>query len=408
MRILIMGGTGKIGAAVAWDLVQEPAVGTVGLAGRDARRLEAVSAWLGSAKTRLHRTDVARDDLGPIMGGYDVVVVALPDRRTSYRVVEQGIRCGVDLVDMLEEYHRRPDVHETEGLMLPHGIGTAEYGEWLHEQAQRSDVTFLDGMGFAPGLSNITVGEGIRRLDRAESAIARVGGIPAKSSAAQRPLRYMVTWAFDHVLREYVIRLPVIKGGRVIEVEALSDRELFRFQELGVDEELECAVTPGMPSFIYTRPTLREFAEKTIRWPGHYAAIDTLKECGLLDLTPVRVGETEVVPRAFLAALLNPRLVAREGEGDVCVMWNTVEGSKGGGRARFDYYLWDEADQVNRISSMARVTGFSAAIGARMVGEGKISASGIVAPEDAFVGDLYTEFMSELARRQIVVREVKS
>ena len=35
-------------------------------------------------------------------------------------------------------------------------------------------------MGFAPGLSNITLGDGIRKLDRADVAIARVGGIPAK------------------------------------------------------------------------------------------------------------------------------------------------------------------------------------------------------------------------------------
>lgn len=51
-----------------------------------------------------------------------------------------------------------------------------EYGEWLHEQALRNEVTFLDGIGFAPGISNITVGEGIRKLDRARSAVARVGG----------------------------------------------------------------------------------------------------------------------------------------------------------------------------------------------------------------------------------------
>jgi len=408
VKILVVGGTGKIGAAVAWDLVRSDEVETVGLVGRAQLGLERVKRWLGSPKVRVHRSDVTDEDLGPILEAYDAAVIALPDRRTSYSAVELAIRHGTHIVDMLEEYHRRPDAHETEGLPIPPGMTGAEYGEWLHEQAVRNDVTFLDGMGFAPGLSNITVGEGIRKLDHAESAIARVGGIPEKAAAARRPLRYMVTWAFDHVLREYMIRLPVIKGGQVVEVDALTDRERFRFREFGIDEELECAVTPGMPSFIYTRPSLREFAEKTIRWPGHYDSIDTLKECGLLDIEPVDMDGTQVVPRAFLAALLSPRLVAGDGEGDVCVMWNTVQGSKNGQKARVDYYLWDEADRVNGISSMARVTGFSAAIGARMVADRRIDSRGIVAPEDAFQGALCTEFLDALAQRRIVVREVLS
>jgi len=171
---------------------------------------------------------------------------------------------------MLEEYHRRPDPYEIEGLEIPDGMSVDEYGEWLHERAETRGVTFLDGIGFAPGISNITLGEGIRKLDKAESAIARVGGIPTKEAAGRHPLKYMITWAFDHVLREYMVRLKVIKNGESVEVNAASELEVFRFTEFGQDEVLECAITPGMPSFIFTRPNLNEFAEKTVRWPGHW------------------------------------------------------------------------------------------------------------------------------------------
>ncbi|MCR4391535.1 MAG: saccharopine dehydrogenase NADP-binding domain-containing protein [Candidatus Acetothermia bacterium] len=408
MKVLVFGGTGKIGAAVAWDLAREATVETVGLVARSKAALERTKRWIGSPKIRLHQVDASGPEAQRAMAEYDVGVIALPDRRTSYKVAHLAIENGLHIVDMLEEYHRRPDAYETEGLETPPGMSAAEYGEWLHGQAVKNEVTFLDGIGFAPGLSNITVGEGIRKLDRAESAIARVGGIPAKAAAARHPLRYMVTWAFDHVLREYMIKVQVITEGKVVEVDALTDRERFRFRQFGVDEELECAITPGMPSFIYTRPELREFAEKTIRWPGHYQAIDVLKECGLLDLTPVRVGRKEVVPREFLSHLLTPKLQPGPEDTDVCVMWNTVQGTKGGRRARIDYYLWDEADRETGISSMARVTGFAAAIGARFVGAGKIKATGIVAPEDAIAGDLYAEFIAELAKRRIVVREILS
>jgi lysine 6-dehydrogenase len=125
-------------------------------------------------------------------------------------------------------------------------------------------VTFLDGMGFAPGISNITLAEGIRKLDKAESAIARVGGIPTKEAAGRHPLKYMITWALEHVLREYVVRVKVIRNGEIVEVDAASDLEGFRFSEFGQDEALECAITPGMLSFIFTRPGLYEFVESIV------------------------------------------------------------------------------------------------------------------------------------------------
>lgn len=407
MKILVFGGTGKIGAAVAWDLVRQDGVETVGIVGRRAKALEETQRWINSKKLRLHSADVS--DKGKtirLMKEYDVGVVALPDRHTSYRVAEAAIEAGVPIVDMLEEYHRRPDPYENEGLEIPRGMSVAEYGEWLNERAVQAGVTFLSGIGFAPGLSNITLGEGIRKMDRAEAAVARVGGIPTKEAAARHPLRYMTTWAFGHVLREYSVKVQVIKGGRVVEVEALTDREQFRFTKFGKDEELECAITPGMPSFIHTHPELQEFMEKTVRWPGHYQAIDVLKECGLLDLEPVEIEGTRLVPREFLRSLLEPKLQPGPGEKDVCVMWNTVTGRKDGRQGRIDYYMWEEADQDSGISAMARVTGFSAAIGALLVAQGKITQKGILAPEECITGAVYEEFMDELGKRNIAILEV--
>jgi lysine 6-dehydrogenase len=406
MDVLIFGGSGKMGAAVAWDLVKQDDVETVGLVGRKESSLREVADWIDSSKIKLQPLDImdveATKDL---MKGYDVGVSTLPDRRTSYRVVDTSIQAGLHIVDMLEEYHRRPDAYEIEGLQLPEGMSLNAYGDWLHEEAIAKGVTFLDGIGFAPGISNITVGEGIRKLDRADSAIARVGGIPSRESAARHPLKYMITWAFDHVLREYMVRLNVIKDGKVVEVDAATDRERFKFNKFGKNEELECAITPGMPSFIFSRPDLQEFAEKTVRWPGHWDGIRTLKEVGMLDLEPIEIDGARVSPRDFLLAVIGPRLQPLQGDTDVCVMWNTVTGTKDGQRMRIDYYLWDEADKVHDISSMARVTGFSAAIGALFIGRGKITQKGIVPPEDAFDSDLYVEFIDELKKRDIHVLE---
>lgn len=406
MKVLVFGGNGKMGAAVAYDLLTDDAVEKVGLVARRRDVLEKTRQWLASDRVEVHVLDIA-DKAGTqrLMKQYDVGVNTLPDRRTSYKVVHAAVECGFHLVDLLEEYHRRPDLYELEGLELPPGTTLEEYGDWLHETAKKNDVCFLDGIGFAPGLSNLACGDAIRKLDEAESVVARVGGIPRKDVAARKPLRYMITWAFDHVLREYMVKLFVRQDGKTVEVEAGTGRESFRFDKLGHDEELECSITPGMPSFIYTRPDLREFAEKTVRWPGHWAGVDTLKECGLLGLEPVEYQGMKVVPRDLLLTLIEPRLKARPDETDVCVMYCTVTGRKDGKRTRISHWMWDEADPKSGISAMGRVTGFPAAMSAVLIGKGLVEERGVVAPEDAIHGPLYAQFVVDLRKRNIEILE---
>ena len=409
MKALVFGGSGKMGAAVAWELAGRDDVERIGLVDRRPDAMQEVIRRIGSDKLVAVNADVTDTGaLEKVMREYDVGVSTLPDRRTSYRTAETAIRAGFPMVDLLEEFHRRPDRYELEGLVLPAGVGLNEYGEWLHEQAVEHEVMFLSGIGFAPGMSNIACGEGMRKLDRARRVVARVGGVPEKAFAARHPLRYMITWSFEHVLREYMVKVDVIRDGRVVEVDATSEREPFRFDRFGVHEELECAITPGMPSFLFTRPELEEFSEKTVRWPGHWEGIETLKECGLLSLEPLEVRGTTVIPRKVLLAALEPRLRRQPGESDVCVMWCSVEGEKEGRDARVDYWLWDRADPDTGISSMGRVTGYSAAIAAWMLGKGMFDQIGVVAPEDCFDGPRYQTYVQQMARHDVFLLEETS
>lgn len=401
VNVLVFGGTGRIGSAAAWDLARYGDVDLVGTTGRSIEALEKTKAWINRENVTSHVLDIADSEaVKHLMSRYDVGIIALPDRRSSYRTVEAAIESGLDVVDVLEECHRRPDPYETEGLEIPASMSLDEYGESLHRKALENDVTLLDGMGFAPGLSNITLGEGIRKV-QAESAVARVGGIPSSESAKRHPLKYMITWSFGHVLREYMVKVRVIQDGKIAEVDATSGRESFRFKECGQDEELECAITPGMPSFLYTMPQLKSFSEKTIRWPGHWQAIDALKECGLLDLKPAKFDGRAIRPRDFFLSLIEPRLRPMPGDEDVCVMWNTAVGRE----KRTDYYMWAKADTANGLSAMARVTGFSAAIAARLICSGNIEEKGIVAPESGIKGGFCQRFVRDLAKRGIVISE---
>jgi saccharopine dehydrogenase-like NADP-dependent oxidoreductase len=103
--------------------------------------------------------------------------------------------------------------------------------------------------------------------------------------------------------------------------------------------------------------------------------------------------------------LIEPKLKKQPGETDVCVMYCTVTGRKDGRRTRISYWMWDEADQRNGISSMGRVTGFPAAMGAVLIGKGLIKERGVVAAEDCIYGPLYTQYMADLKKRDINILE---
>ena len=105
-------------------------------------------------------------DVKALMKQYNVVACTLPDRHTSYAMGHAAVESGLSYVDMLEEYHRRPDLYELEGLKLPRGVDLYGYGDWLHETAKKNGVTFMDGIGFAPGLSNVTCGAAIEVPER--------------------------------------------------------------------------------------------------------------------------------------------------------------------------------------------------------------------------------------------------
>jgi len=408
MKVLIFGGSGKIGSAVAWDLSKDKEIKQIGIVGRREEDLKKAKTKIGSKKVLIHVLDIEnKRETSKLMKQYDVGVVTLPNRKSSYQVVALAIEAGLNIVNSLEEFHRRPDRYETEGLKLPKGVSLDNYGEWLHKKAVEKGVTFVDGMGFAPGLSNITLGEGIRKMDKATDAVARVGGIPNKKAADKHPLKYMITWAFEHVLREYMIKVRVIRNGKPVEVDAGEDYEKFMFNRLGRKEVLECAITPGMPSFLFSRPKLNSFAEKTVRWPGHWQGIQTLKECGLLDLEPVNFNGVKIVPREFLSSIITPKLLPNKGESDACVMYNTLIGVERGKKVKREYYMWEEADAKNGLSAMMRVTAFPVAITAKFLLQGLIEEKGIVPPEDAIKGNVYTKFIKELRKRNIKILETK-
>src|SRR4051794_7379213 len=123
MNAVVIGGSGVVGSAVAWDLAQDPGVDRVGIVGRGAAALEKTRAWIGSPKVITHPVSVEnRREMATVLSRYDVGVITLPDRRADYLCVESALDAGLSCVDVLEEYHRHPEPHEVERLEVPAGV----------------------------------------------------------------------------------------------------------------------------------------------------------------------------------------------------------------------------------------------------------------------------------------------
>ena len=82
-----------------------------------------------------------------------------------------------------------------------------------------------------------------------------------------------------------------------------------------------------------------------------------------------------------------------------------VEGVKDGNEVVMEYDMVDFYDEERGITSMAKTTGFSAAIIARMLGRGAIKAKGIQWPVRVVHGELFEELLSKLRERGVEVTE---
>lgn len=395
---ILIAGAGKMGSVAAQTLAQRDDVDRLTVTDLDDDHLERLEADLPKGVTT-QELDVTSDAAVAVLEEHDAALLALPRRDIDYQAIENCIAAGTDAVDLLEEYHRRP----SDDVRSPEGMDREEYGEHLHERAREEDVLVISGCGLAPGLTNITLQHGIDQLDTARSAIARVGGLPAQAIAADHPLKYAVTWALGHVWREYDMTTLVRTGGELEEVHALDELETFIFDALDHHEQLECFITPGMPSFLYTHPDLEEFREKTIRWPGHHDQVEALDETGMLS-TEVP-DELDMAPREFLTQLLRPRMELGEGERDVAIMHNTVTGTRDGEEVIITYDMWEYANLEAGISAMGRTTAIPAAEATAMLADGAFTATGIRAPEEVITGDRYEQFIDRLRTHDITIDE---
>jgi lysine 6-dehydrogenase len=374
-------GAGLQGTSIAWDLLRHDDTARVTVVDRDQAALDLLAARLGE-DTRLTVTP------GDVEDG-DLLAPLLDEATVAISAVNYWFN---------DDLTARAIAHGAHFLDLGGNNDVVARQLARDEAARAAGVTVVPDTGLAPGLAGILGWHLATGLDRCASVRLRVGGLPTRP---RPPLNYQIVFSVQGLINEYIEDCVVIRDGELGVVPGLSELETLVFPEpFG---ELEAFQTSGgtstLPQSLAGR--VRDLDYKTIRYRGHCEQIRLLRDLGLTDSEPVQVAGAWVKPRDLLAQRLTA-VVPDEGD-DVVLLLAEAEGFDAAGAAiRRSIRIIDHNDPATGLSAMMRMTGFPAAIIARLLATGVVDVPGARPQETIIPADV---MLDELSRRGVRIEQ---
>ncbi|HEY0005234.1 MAG TPA: saccharopine dehydrogenase C-terminal domain-containing protein [Pyrinomonadaceae bacterium] len=380
MKILVL-GAGRMGLGAAFDLVQAADVQSVTVADLDLERARAVAHTIGSDKLKPVQLDVA--DMGQavaLMRGHDAAMSCVVYHH-NLNLARAAIEARTSFCD------------------LGGNNSVVDQELSLDQEARAAGIHLIPDCGLAPGMVSVLAAHGAARFHTLEEIHIRVGGLP---QSPRPPLDYQIVFSVEGLINEYVERARVIRDGRIVEVDSMTELEELEFP--APFQRMEAFQTSGgtstLPESFLGR--LRELDYKTIRYPGHCERFRLLIELGLASSEPIEVDGARTTPRRVLGEMLLRRLPADEP--DVVLIRVEFRGrmTDAAQPQLLRYDIIDRFDKSTGLSAMMRTTAFPASIIAQMMGRGEIKEQGAIPQERCVPPEA---FVAELAKRNIIIEE---
>lgn len=242
----------------------------------------------------------------------------------------------------------------------------------FYDDVQNSGIVLIPDAGVAPGLSNICSGNALSKLGNIETLKIYVGGIPKEPAP---PLNLCVTFNPYDLLSEYERKVRIVENGRLKIVEPLSGKEIIRFD----NNEFECFLTDGLRTLIKSINANNMF-EKTIRYKGHSDWIKRTKREEILSILKEYSGK-KIKDKILFRIIAESR------------------------NKKIQYEMIDYYDDENGVTAMARTTGYTAMVIAKILYDGKIKNKGLIPPEELGMDDrIFNEIISGLNGVGIIVK----
>ncbi|MBS0293042.1 MAG: saccharopine dehydrogenase NADP-binding domain-containing protein [Proteobacteria bacterium] len=344
-RSVLILGAGHIGQAIAL-LLSEAGGYRVQVADRNLPALQRVQALAGVAT--VHVPDAAA--LEASIAGRHAVLNALPFHQ-AVSVATLCARLGVHYFDLTE------DVASTQAIRA---------------LAEGARSVLMPQCGLAPGFIGIVGNDLAGRLDNAQTLHLRVGALPRFPQGA---LRYCLTWSTEGLINEYCNPCEVIVQGQRTRVPALGGLESVLID--GVEYEA-FSTSGGLGTLPQTwEGRLQQLDYKTIRYPGHHAAMRLL-------LHELRLGER----RALLHELLEGAVAATKQ--DVIVILASARGLRGGQLVQESYAarILGRRLRGQQLSAIQQTTAAGICTALDLVFSGRLPQAGFVQQEQIALADL--------------------
>jgi saccharopine dehydrogenase-like NADP-dependent oxidoreductase len=285
MKIVVLGGAGKMGCIAVQDLAGDKRVDKVVIADWEVAQARAVAQAIGSPKTTIQQIDVTdHDALVALLSDADACVNA-----TIYylnlEVMKGCLEAGVPYTDLGSLFHTTRKQLE------------------LHEPFSEAGVSAVLGMGSAPGIPNLQARYAADRLDSVEYIHIYSGIQPPASSDVQFP------YAVPTIVDEVTMSPIVYRNGEFLERDPLSEFEYYWFTKPLGSLPMHLSLHSEVATFplSFQDKGLKDCFFKINYWGMAKEAVEKVRvlvDFGFGGRDPIDVNGQTVVPRDLMVALL--------------------------------------------------------------------------------------------------------
>ncbi|MCK4897153.1 MAG: saccharopine dehydrogenase NADP-binding domain-containing protein [Anaerolineales bacterium] len=286
MRIVVLGGAGKMGCIAVQTLAGDERVKEVVLADINLDQAKIVADYIDSPKIEIQKVDV-NDQKGflKVLEGANACLNATV-YYTNLLVMETCLQAGVHYTDMGGLFHITRKQLE------------------LHDRFSEAGMSAVLCMGSAPGIPNLQARYAADRLDTIES-IRIFDGIKPPAPDDER-----FSYAVPTIIDELTVEPMVFEKGKFVPKPPLSEFEDYWFSEpLGIlpmhlSLHSEVATLP----ITFKEKGIQECFFKINYWGMAQRMVEkvrVLDEFGFASMEPIEVKGQSIVPHDMMIALLS-------------------------------------------------------------------------------------------------------
>jgi len=286
MKIIVLGGAGKMGCIAVQDLAGDRRVKEVVIADRDLSQARVVAETIASPKIAIHQVDIAdHDGLVGALKGADTCLNATV-YYTNLPVMEACLEARVPYTDMGGLFHTTRKQLE------------------LSDRFAEAGLSAVLGMGSAPGIPNVQARYAADRLDTVET-VRIYDGIKPPS-----PDDVRFTYAVPTIVDEMTVPSMVYRDGQFVACAPLSEFEDYWFTPpigllpMHLSLHSEVATLP----VTFRDKGVQECFFKINYWGMAKETVEKVRvlvDFGFAGREPVRLHDQPVVPRDLLVAMMS-------------------------------------------------------------------------------------------------------